>query len=188
MSSESVWVLELDLCRVRIAHNALFVVTDVGGGNKKDNTEDSNALSNISLRWMVQEVVKSNCDVKFAKDIVELLQRLHIPVEEIQKPDPVEGIQAPLPADEQLFDTRDAEVEIDDELACGSFFPCIGWWFLEVVVPTYYEWQEKPSGDGQTGEQWVWFWTIRQVTHPLFRILAIVLTEYHDHWSTNYRA
>ena len=123
---------------------------------------------------MVQEVVKSDCGVKFAKDRVELLQRFNIPVEEIQRlPAPVKGIQAPLPEDEQLFDTRDAEVKINDELKLTN----IGWWFLEILVPTYYEWQEKRCGDGQTGEQWVWFWKIRQVTHPLFRILAIVLTE-----------
>ena len=79
---------------MRIAHNALFVITDVGGGNKKDTTADSNALSNfslsnISLRWMVQEVVKSpDCDVKFAKDRVELLQRFNIPVEEMKRSPP----------------------------------------------------------------------------------------------------
>jgi len=157
---------------VRIAHDSLFIITDVGGVNKKDTTEDSNAqsnisLSNISLRWMVQEVMKSPCGVRFDEGRVGVLKRLHIPVKEIQRLDtPVKEIQAPLPEDEQPFNEGDAKVDIGDELKltkceCESFWLWIGWWFLEVIVPTYYVWQEKRSQDGQTGEQWVSLWQVR---------------------------
>ena len=167
--------------RMRIAHNSLLVMTDVGGGNTKDTTEYSNeptnfALSHIPLRWMIQEIVNSNCGIRFVDDdrLVGLLQRWHIPVHETKSPLPPKA-----PKDEQPYDNRDAKAKIIDELkpTFAGFFRWIGWCFME-LLPTYYEWQEKRIKDGE--EQWVWCWQFRQVTHPLIHILAIVLIEICD--------
>jgi len=116
---------------------------------------------------MVQEIMKSRCGVRFADNRAGLLLRLRIPVEEVR--DPLQNNQQP-------FSQRDATEPIEDDLKltlCKEIFQWIFWWILE-GLPTYYEWQEMRSG------QWVWLWQFRQVTHPLFRILAIVLIEYHD--------
>ena len=166
---------------MRIAHNSLFVITDIGGGNTKDTTEYSNAptnfaLSHIPLRWMIQEIVDSKCGIRFVDDdrLAGLLQRWHIPVKETKSPLPPK-----VPKDEQPYDNRDAKAKIIDELkpTFEGFFRWIGWCFME-LLPTYYEWQEKRVKDGE--EQWVWCWQFRQVTHALIHILAIVLIEYCD--------
>ena len=158
---------------MRIAHNSLLVTTDVGGGNKK---EGSNALSNISLYWMVQAVVKSRpCGVRFARDRGELLQRLNIPAV-VGQP----GVIRVGDNSEGYYDEDDARVPIEDALKltkCTKIFEWIFWCILE-VLPTYYEWQEMRGEPGQ--QRLVWFWKFRQVSHPSFRILAIELIEYHD--------
>jgi hypothetical protein len=155
---------------MRIAHNSLFIVTDIGGGNTKDTTEISNettnfALSHISLRWMIQEIVDSKCGIRFVHDdddnrLVGLLQRWHIPVKETKSPLPP-GV----PKDEQPYDNRDAKAKIIDELEpkfkFEGCFRRIGWYLLE-LLPTYYEWQEE------RGQKWVRYWQYRQVTHPCF--------------------
>ena len=158
--------------RMRITHNSLFVITDVGGGNTKDITEDSTAPTNfalchISLRWMIQQIVASKCGIRFIDDhhLVGLLQRWHIPLNETKFPLP----QPPkVPNVEQPYDRGDAGSEIIDVLKprFDGFFQWIFWCFLE-LLPTYYEWQEKRSRDGR--DQWVWYWQFRQVTpisHP----------------------
>ena len=48
----------------------LLIPTDVGGGIAKDTKP--NALSNVSLRWMVREVMKADCGVLF--DLAALSQ------------------------------------------------------------------------------------------------------------------
>jgi hypothetical protein len=152
---------------MRITRNSLFVITDVGGGNT-DTTEDSNenfALSHVSLRWMVQEIVNSDCGIKFLDDepLRTLLLRWNIPLEEVRPP------ELPPPQAPEAYDDSDAEATIIDELKFKfefeAFFSWIFWWFLE-VLPTYYEWQ-KQRQDGK----WVWCWQFRQVTHSCFTSL-----------------
>ena len=143
-------------------------MTDIGGGNTKDTTEISNettnfALSHISLRWMIQEIVDSKCGIRFVHEddddddnrLVGLLQRWHIPVKETKSPLPP-GV----PKDEQPYDNRDAKAKIIDEFK-STFLWMLFWCALE-LVPTYYEWQEK------RGQKWVWYSQYRQVTHPCF--------------------
>ena len=89
----------------------------------------------------------------------------------------LEFLPPDVPLTKQPYDKRDAEATIIDELTPKAkfkgFFLWIFWWFLE-LLPTYYKWQEKDDNG-----QWVWHSQFRQVTHPLFRILAVVLIEYH---------
>ena len=152
---------------MRIAHSSLFVITDVGGGNTEDITEDSEdnfALSHVSLRWMVQEIVNSNCGIRFLDNdyhLSRLLQRWNIPSEEASHPQPPKVQKKPYHED-------DAKETIIDELKpkVKGFFLWIFWCFLE-VLPTYNEWQEKRIQDNKL----VWYWQVRQVTHPCFASL-----------------
>lgn len=153
---------------MRIAHNSHFVLTDVGGGNTKDSTKKNFALSHVSLRWMVQEIVDSNCGIRFLddKELLPLLQRWNIPPEEAGHPQPEPSPPQPVPpkVPKQPYHTHDADATIIDELKpkFEGFFLWIFWCFLE-VLPTYYEWQvEKKDKPGE----WVWYWQFRQVTHP----------------------
>ena len=160
---------------MRIAHNSLFVIPDVGGGNTEDIKEDSKdndnfALSHIPLRWMVQEIVNTNSGIKFLddKELLPLLQRWNIPLKEAGRPQPepsLPPLSSPLsPPPKVLEQPRlpcDADATIIDELKpkFEGFFLWIFWCFLE-VLPTYYEWQVEKRGE------WVWYWQYRQVTHP----------------------
>ncbi|KAH9952519.1 hypothetical protein BC827DRAFT_1367125 [Russula dissimulans] len=94
---------------------------DVGGGNANDL--DNYALSNVSLRWMVREIVKAGITLE--------------PIEALRKPKEraVHASDA-----ETFFDTNDALGKIRDELKQGKL-----WWFWRFleIIPTYYEWQDK---------------------------------------------
>ena len=160
---------------MRIVHNSLFVIPDVGGGNTEDIKEDSKdnsnfALSHVPLRWMVQEIVNTNSGIKFLddKELLPLLQRWNIPLKEAGRPQPepsLPPLSSPLsPPPKVLEQPRlpcDADATIIDELKpkFEGFFLWIFWCFLE-VLPTYYEWQVEKRGE------WVWYWQYRQVTHP----------------------
>ena len=94
----------------------------------------------------------------------------------------MEEIQAPLQNNQQPYTQLDAIQPIADDLRltkCKKIFQWIFWWVLE-GLPTYHEWEEMRSRDGQWVWVWVWVWQFRQVTHPLFHSLTIVLIEYHD--------
>lgn len=157
---------------------------------------------------MVQQVVESDCDIKFANDCGASLGRWwHVEEGEIL---PFIENDGELPTSGNERREADEQQGIDDELKlkCKRSFPWswsfwwilgalvifflwifwwilvlsaelsrwIFWWTLE-ILPTYYEWQERL--DPEAGDQWVWRWQFRQVTHPLCFILAIVLIEYH---------
>jgi hypothetical protein len=47
-----------------------FYLLDIGGGLAKDTEE--HALSNISLRWMVSEIMKAQCDILFDETALDL--------------------------------------------------------------------------------------------------------------------
>lgn len=46
------------------------IVLDVGGGLRKDTEE--NALSNIPLRWMLREILRARCHIRFDESALEL--------------------------------------------------------------------------------------------------------------------
>ena len=167
---------------MRITHSPLFVITDVGGGNT-DDSEEIFALSHVSLRWMVQEIVNSDCGISFLDDeqLRPLLLGWNIPPEEARPP------KTPPPKVSEAYNGSDAVAKIIDELQfkfeVEAFFSWIFFWFLE-ALPTYYEWQRR----GQNGK-WVWCWQFRQVNSPLFHILAVGHADRKSRWcSTNCRA
>jgi hypothetical protein len=158
--------------------------TDVGGGSEKDSKES--ALSNISLRWMVREVVKANCGVRFDPTAIG---QWNIPSEEIRPSIAHEPSDATLYEGttsqnrisyedelrnsasgksnewkaedarcvEQSFDNKDALKEEVDQLKKRRL-----WWILE-ILPTYYAWQDEH-------DRWVGGW--RRVALPRFSHLS----------------
>jgi hypothetical protein len=75
---------------------------DVGGGLAKDTEE--HALSNISLRWMVNEIVKAQCDIHFDESALGLWNM--IPITAIKR--------IPIPMTREASDStlRDEESEL----------------------------------------------------------------------------
>ncbi|TFK23045.1 hypothetical protein FA15DRAFT_670876 [Coprinopsis marcescibilis] len=94
--------------------------SDVGGGSVH-NSQVRN-LGNISLRWMVREILASGCGIKFDS---EALARANI-----------RGSLEPS-ASELILDDGDALQPIHDELKTRKI-----WWVLE-VVPLHRVWQDK---------------------------------------------
>ena len=134
----------------------LFYTTDVGGGNVKDiDSRTDPALSNISLRWMVRQVVaiQPECPVYFDENALE---QWNIPREDIQA-QPIVAKRLPI---EHYFREDDATAPRTDELKRRRL------WYLLEIFPTYYEWQNEW---GQ------WFKQRWQVIHPVFASFAIVL-------------
>ncbi|KAN0127605.1 Uncharacterized alpha/beta hydrolase domain (DUF2235) domain containing protein [Lactarius tabidus] len=146
---------------------------DVGGGNVKDT--EQHALSNISLRWMVREILKTKCHILFDETA---LKEWSIPVEKIkQAPDsghlreisdsttlhtPQVTLTPLKPPDmpdlgkesagtatpESLdADALDAVQDIGDQLKKNAF-----WWIIE-IIPTNYMWQNEQ-------DEWVGGWSI----------------------------
>lgn len=96
---------------------------DVGGSAVPDS--QIHALSNISLRWMVREVMKAQCGIQFDE---QALARASIPNFLMKHT---------TPHDEQLkLDAADASDPIHDELKINPV-----WWILE-ILPTHYSWQD----------------------------------------------
>ncbi|KAG2009707.1 hypothetical protein CC2G_012608 [Coprinopsis cinerea AmutBmut pab1-1] len=89
---------------------------DVGGGNTLNTSTHS--VANIPLRWMVREVMKSSCGIRFSE---EALSRLSLDMTEV-------------------YDGIDALEPIHDRLT-GSFKNRL-WWLLE-IIPLTYSWQDK---------------------------------------------
>jgi uncharacterized protein (DUF2235 family) len=94
--------------------------SDVGGGAVTDNTKHS--LAQISLRWMVKEVMNSECGIIF--DETELV-RWSIP-----------STATAAPPDSAELDNEDAVQPIHDQLVENPI-----WWLLE-IVPLHYTWQD----------------------------------------------
>ncbi|KAF8955953.1 hypothetical protein BDZ97DRAFT_1764234 [Flammula alnicola] len=92
---------------------------DVGGGAVSNDTV--NSLSNISLRWMIREVVASGCGIKF--DPIAL-ERANI------------SLGAEPTTDQLDLDMTDALEPLHDELKLNRL-----WWILE-VLPMQFSWQD----------------------------------------------
>lgn len=142
---------------------------DVGGGLAKDT--DDHALSNISLRWMVNEIVKAQCHILFDEAALDLwnipipaIVQVALPVTReasdstllareasgststgasAHKGDAAEAPSLFLPIEESL-DAIDAVQKMGNALK-NPF-----WWALE-LVPTYHEWQNEQ-------DEWVGKW------------------------------
>jgi hypothetical protein len=134
---------------------------------------EQHALSNISLRWMVREILKTKCHILFDETA---LKEWSIPVEKIkQAPDsghlreisdsttlhtPQVTLTPLKPPDmpdlgkesagtatpESLdADALDAVQDIGDQLKKNAF-----WWIIE-IIPTNYMWQNEQ-------DEWVGGW------------------------------
>ncbi|KAN0111562.1 Uncharacterized alpha/beta hydrolase domain (DUF2235) domain containing protein [Russula decolorans] len=121
---------------------------DVGGGSVLDKQEHS--LSNISLRWMIQELIQADCGVLFDP---RAFKRWNLPVDIVRPPpSPSQSsfqgssgsgesslglsVQQSLASlrsyDSSLLDARDVEQRINDQLHDARV-----WWLLE-IIPTRY--------------------------------------------------
>ena len=116
--------------------------SDVGGGAVEDVVRDS--LANISLGWMVKEVMVSQCGIKFDQ---EALKKAGIPTlddhtqpvaeqNRMEGPEPEPGVSSASLASHQ---DRDVLAGVHDELKIQPL-----WWLLE-LFPTKFGWQ-KPDG------------------------------------------
>jgi hypothetical protein len=108
-----------------------IIFKDVGGGSVSDSTQFS--LANISLRWMVREIVTSQCGIIFNE---EALDRY--------------GIDLSLPSktsfSQKLEDEMsDATQPLYDQLKLNAL-----WWILE-IIPTQYSYQD---GEGKWYCKW----------------------------------
>lgn len=119
----------------RIWDYALTIETDIGGGSTANNAECS--LGNITLRWMVREVIKSQCGVVFDD---AAFARLGIPRQLV-------NIFDEKTPDDKL-DERDAVQPIHDQLKANPI-----WWLLE-IVPTNFTYQSVVTNE------WVSKWSI----------------------------
>ena len=156
------------------------MATDVGGGSEKDSKKS--ALSSISLRWMVREILKADCGIQFdpaafdqwniplqemrpsiAHELSESTlyeghtSQKHIDYEDLQHSASVKAKEEKaadtVGADESL-DIKDALKEEADQLKKRML-----WWILE-ILPTYHTWQDEE-------DRWVGAW--RRVTYAIFR-------------------
>lgn len=92
---------------------------DVGGGSIPNSAFES--LANISLRWMVREVIASRCGVLFDP---ASLARARIDISPERTPHEME------------MDDKDSLEPIDDELVKTKM-----WWVLE-ILPLHFTWQD----------------------------------------------
>lgn len=104
---------------------------DVGGGAVLNSVP--NSLANITLRWMVREVINSECGILFDE---EAFASLGLPLTDTTVPNPSD------PAD-----AIDALQPIHDDLVTTKI-----WWLLE-VIPWRYSWQDS---DGAWHSKFGW--------------------------------
>jgi len=95
---------------------------DIGGGLTTMDTP--HALSNISLRWMVRQIVQSKCGIQLDE---EALKRLHIPLGDLSEGD----LQAA-----EAREAQDAVAPLHNAFRRVPF-----WWILE-LFPGTYVWQD----------------------------------------------
>ena len=105
--------------------------------------EEKHALANISLRWMIEEVVRARCQISFDDGALE---RLGVPLTVKQE----EYLAAPTNqngagGNSDEHHVQDAMQNISDELKKAPF-----WWILE-VLPTSYTRRNK---DGECITSW----------------------------------
>ncbi|RDB14707.1 hypothetical protein Hypma_016365 [Hypsizygus marmoreus] len=101
--------------------------SDVGGGAVLDSVPHN--LSNISLRWMVGEVMKARCGVQFEESALERASIPHFTFPGTTTPIEVAPEHA-------AMDAADALEPIHDGLKNNVL-----WWLLE-IIPLSYSWQD----------------------------------------------
>ncbi|KII90919.1 hypothetical protein PLICRDRAFT_107215 [Plicaturopsis crispa FD-325 SS-3] len=100
--------------------------SDVGGGAVPDDTQLS--LAEITLRWMVREVMASECGIQFDENA---LARMKVPTTTF--PPATSTSAGPV---ELELDAKDATQPLHDQLKIKWI-----WWLLE-IIPLTYTWQD----------------------------------------------
>lgn len=100
---------------------------DVGGGAVPNGTEHK--LSNITIRWMVQEIIASQCGILFDQEFLSYNGLTGAaPTKFFASP---EGIKV-----EPKLEATDAVQPLHDQLVLDKM-----WWILE-IMPLVYTWQD----------------------------------------------
>ncbi|KAF8722698.1 hypothetical protein AX14_009658 [Amanita brunnescens Koide BX004] len=102
--------------------------SDVGGGSVPNETEHE--LANITLRWMVQEIMASQCGILFDEPA---LVRDGIPITPSTNSFTIQASSSKI---EPELDATDAVQPIYDQLVQNKL-----WWILE-IMPFLYTWQD----------------------------------------------
>ena len=115
--------------------------SDVGGGADEDVTPYS--LQEISLRWMVKQVILSGCGIRFD---AAALEEAHIDVPTVVHDDPAQQTVERQDVESQTsLREQDILAPIHDQLNAKPL-----WWILE-LLPMKFEWQEA---DGSWKSKW----------------------------------
>ncbi|EIN12817.1 hypothetical protein PUNSTDRAFT_61007 [Punctularia strigosozonata HHB-11173 SS5] len=105
---------------------------DVGGGAVSDDTP---ALADIALRWMVREVMAAQCGVLFDSDA---MRRMKIPLDGVFAASPRHA-----PSRELALDREEAGLPIHDEM---RVFPLAPVWWIAEMIPFRHMWQDGEGG------------------------------------------
>jgi hypothetical protein len=129
----------------------VFRAEDIGGGAAID-------LSRITLRWMVRQVISSQCGIIF--DDAALI-RASIPVRTFPSASPIKAN-----SEELVLDGMDALQPTHDEIKKDPL-----WWLLE-IIPLHYSWQD---------EQGVWHRDYGFAILPYYIATQYMLTDSDAH-------
>ncbi|EJC98126.1 uncharacterized protein FOMMEDRAFT_162480 [Fomitiporia mediterranea MF3/22] len=114
--------------------------SDVGGGAEKNNADGM--LSDIPLRWMVREVVASQCGIQFdAATMARLNVHVSLPGPEYFAAG-INGTTPPGPRPSEVditADQVDSTKPLHDELKLDPL-----WWILE-IIPLPFTWQDAKA-------------------------------------------
>jgi hypothetical protein len=137
--------------------------SDVGGGAVLDTV--SSSLADITLAWMVEQVVQSDCGIKF-NEAALLKAGITVPTIQITSEDGGNTTRRRGPrvetAEQVQLRQQDVRASVNDELAIHPV-----WWILE-FVPAQFTWQEPDAS-------WRTIWKLnlgrgREIRdpHPIF--------------------
>ncbi|QRW27126.1 choline transport protein [Rhizoctonia solani] len=111
--------------------------SDVGGGEERNDAEYS--LSNISLRWMVRQIILSQCGIQFNNDALREM-KIPLPTLRFDKSNPLTLYSSPADSaiieEAQKQERRDALAPLHDALRNPL------WWSLE-FFPLVHSYQTR---------------------------------------------
>lgn len=109
---------------------------DVGGGNKPGHVSEPD-LANVTLRWMIEELLLLKPHIRFSYEFFALMQ-IPFTIGQGHPLSPPQGVPS-TSEDVDELNARDAVQPITDELYKNAL-----WWILE-ILPTSFTFQ-NPQG------------------------------------------
>ncbi|KAJ3867251.1 hypothetical protein EV359DRAFT_78738 [Lentinula novae-zelandiae] len=103
--------------------------SDIGGGSVPNSTKQ--CLSNISLRWMVRQVMESQCGIKFNENALTQLEIRFEPMSAAPRPstgDSSSALSGNSQGSWKALDTLDSLQPLHDALVQNP-----AWWLLEIL-------------------------------------------------------